>query len=312
VVFPRRTGTTGWESDEQGAWINTKRRLARFLFLLLLLGASLAPAAYFYLENNEVSGHGVAQVKPFDNLQAVGEYLLTGTQLGSILRASGLYPSLELNAAEEALRYLPAELTRGVSDFSSAAVFFAYLGLAFSGLLACVYLSRPSRAENMRLFFLGQLVLFISFMLPALARWQYGAAQALSLRYQYNAWFGLALIFLPILVLFCRKQSQEPLNWKKKGRLAVLVSALTLHLFSQFYLGARFSYFTENGAKNRRFTAELEAWEQQLSARGGKIPYQGQGTELSGLYPLYPQTITPGFQPEDVYAVLKWLKHEER
>lgn len=313
VVAPLLRGLNSLEEGEPETWINnySKLRLVRSLLLIFLLGACLAPPAYFYLENKEIVGHGVDEVRPFDDPEAAGEYLLTGSQLGSILRATSLYPSLlypwlKLDPAKDALIYLPAFLKARISNFSYVTVFFAYVGLAFSALLACVYLIPRSRIVNISLFLLGQIIILLSFTLPALSRWQYGAPQALSPRYQYNAWFGLALILLPIFLHFFRMQLQGPLNWKKKGLFVVLVSGLTLHIFSQLYLGAHFRFFTEHGARNRRYVLELEAWEQKRSAQ----EKNGEDKTLSAINPIYPEEITLGFYPEDIYAVYKWLKRE--
>lgn len=259
-----------------------------------LLGT--AAAAWLYSIYQSSSGHGASELTPFSDPLALARYLYVGTQLGAILRGLGLFPFLELTAPAKGLAAL------GVAS-DSPEMLLAHLGLLINiALLVFARRAAVLRGWAIRLWILAQCLLFGPMLLPSLARWQLGVSQSLSLRYHYSTLFGLAVALLPVVSAACATRS---VLLRRVG-----ASLLVCWLTAQLLTARGFDYFSGLGASHRAYLPQLVDWEAKLAALRSTNPsvsFEANGTELSGMQPAHPQTLTPGRHPEQIYAVLRWL-----
>jgi len=281
-----------------------------FVTMVLVLLALVVPALLYYRFRDGV-GTSVMQARPFANPLVLFQYLGVGSQLGTVLRGIGLFPSLDMESPTRFVHavfpWLPVRLRVMFPSF-----IFAYLGLAVS--LFCLGLSMcaKTRCRNFSLWLLGQLLIISAMLLPAFGRWQLGIDQSLSLRYHSQAALGLCIMVLPALLVL--------LTWRSDtGRMlrplckfcSVLIQALcVLHISAQLYLAQQFKYFTKDAVAHRVFAQQVRDWRQQLKAAAPSVflPYEAPGTPLGGLQPRFPFTITLARHPDEIYRVLEWLK----
>jgi hypothetical protein len=288
-----------------------EERLRRGFVLFVCCAVFLLLPVFLYIHYKEGAGHGIAQAKPFADPQALFSYLFVGSQLGTVLRGMGLFPSLQLNAAGAMLQKLSAvypEARHGqLPD-----MFFAGLGFCLSLALLCTSLCSRARVKYFCLWLLGQLFILSALVLPSFGRWQFGTDQSLSLRYHSQALVGFCIMLLPVFLLLFGSNKDKP---RLPAFFSSFITSFALlfigaHIFAQLYLSLKFDSFTENGIKNHIFAEQLWQWRTKLNQEFPlrDVPYEGTDTPYAGLQPIYPETVTPGRHPDDIYQVLRWLK----
>ena len=271
--------------------------------ILIACGTGLAASALLYWFNRESTGHSVEHAKPFDNLQALFEYLFVGSQMGTILRGLGLYPVLDL---QQGAKTLP--LTRKLFGFSgphAGELFLASLGFIVFTLIACASRVLGTVKRPLSFCILGQGIIISSLLLPSLGRWHFGVQQSLSLRYHYTAALGLCIMLYPLLVW----TTEKLLTAQHRALQGTIVVILGVVVSIQLYMGARFTYFRNHGEAHEHYLEQLTDWRVKLSEvhTEGYPGYEGKNTKLEGLQPLYPSTITPGRHPDHIYEIYQWL-----
>ena len=283
----------------------SRRALIRALSIALAAALSLMIPGLLYVLLQERGGQSLPHTAALDSPLSLTHFIFIGTQFGTILRGLGLFPQLNLGRTLELYKLLQVSLNLK----SNPETFLAVLGGLFGALLLIVALcfawKSNRRKELLRIWLLGQALLFSSFILPAVGRWQFGAQQSLSLRYHYGALLGLLLMLLPLLLVSFKKSDKEATSVCQ-----ILLGVLAaLSLFSQLKMGSEFMYYRNKGLVHSRYAAELADWEAHLDKlyTGQPIDHVGRGTELKDLLPVYPKTLTPGQGPNQAYGVLNYL-----
>lgn len=261
--------------------------------------------AYSHFAPQPPGTPGIAETLAL-NGDAIFDYLFVGSQLGAILRSTGVYPSLDLDAGSRTLAvvldYLPSltEFVRAISPeglFARTGFVLSLIALAAG---TAIYWSDKSRRWFPAVCYLtGQAFILITMLLPALGRWKFGVFQSLAARYHYQTLPGVFVLLLPLLLA-----AFSALAGKKSLKSAAIALVIALHLALTLRVNSNFDYFTAAGAQNKQFVSELEDWEKKNGAAGAK--YEGEG-EMSGLYPIAPERFTPGLHPIEAYAVLNGL-----
>ena len=269
----------------------------------------VVPTTLYFVARNNVE-QPFLTTNPFRNMSALIDYLFVGTQLGSVLRGFGIFPSLLLDqAAPQALRSVAWFVPDTLLFWTSPEMICASVGAAFGLALLVLSLLGRRKGEAVLLWSLGQLLLVVAFILPSLVRWQIGSFQALALRYQYSAFIGLCCVALPALLYFlsCRRYDLEngDSSIARVFRIT-LAAAVFFHVGINVYRSQQFSFFTENGRANMAYIEELADWRKRLQSHSIDT-YEAVGSPIYGLQPLYPTTLTPREYPVDTYEVLNWL-----
>ena len=284
---------TVWKKGE----LSVRSAVLRAAGLAAVSLSSAGAAALLYLSHAQGAGHGIAQADPWSNLTQVFRYFASGSQAGTILRGLGLFPTLNPNAAPEAFF-----AWKKLIPFLSAApgeeiVFFAWVGLGVSLLLAVFAGCLKEGRSRLPLWLLGQLLIATCFILPSFGRWALGVEQSLSLRYHYPTVAWLCLIVFPLIAGLTTRFSSS-----SRGLLAAVKGAalllLTAHLACQLRLSSRLEHFTASGFDNRLAVQKIIAWRESESTP-------------PGFEPLFPQSVTPGRGPDDIYRVWRYLRGKE-
>jgi uncharacterized membrane protein len=283
----------------------------------MLAGSSVVSALAFvaYRSNKRGVGHTLEPSSLFDNLYEVFAYSFTGAEFGTFLRGTGLFPSNALSAAETLYpRIYPPWLTLWMRP----EVCFASIGFIISIVLFALYWAfRKDIRRAPLLWLVGTLTMFSAFVLPGLGRWQFGLKQALSLRYQHFALFGLVLLLIPLVLIMLQglydRHKSHPKIVQRLGYL--LKWCLVIHFSIQFYLGSSPTHAVRAGIENRAFIDKLVDWRSYLdSAQTGKgldYSYRGHRTELFNSYPDMPKVLTPGRKPDDIYRTLHSIDEKD-
>ena len=200
-------------------------------------------------------------------------YIFSGSQLGVVLRGLGLYPTLELDAAPKLLATFPFSKVREFPEVS-----IACLGFFIS--LASLLLTFRYKHALSKIWLIGFLLPIATIILPALTRWHYGSAQALSLRYSYLGVFGLFLMLSPCILMLIE-------NSKSRLFLGLI---LTSNIYLQLCLSKDFRYFSNYGIRHRDYVEKLIAWK----CTGSRMPR-------------HLATISPGFNQDLIYKAVTWL-----
>lgn len=215
-------------------------------------------------------------------------YLVTGTQLGTVLRGLGLFWSIDL---EIALRLTPDWL---------AAIFGLEGGLSLAGVFISVVLLMLVKRRSLiglpgvYFWLLGQAFIAVAFLLPALARYSLGAYQALSMRYQYSAAFGLTIILLPIFVNYFSALDNFRLRQARSPERLALAWVLMFGIV-QLTLISNFDYHLVRGRDNRAYVRELRIWALTLAKKSRKYS------------PPKPDGLNPGATVEKIWGALNFL-----
>ena len=287
-----------------------KRRITIFRTLISTAISALiliAPVLLYYsFSKGEGHGHGMADAKLFENLSAVGLYLLVGTQLGAVLRGLGLFPALQAGAPAELIQRLP--FLQPSTAYLTPEVLFGLLGLGVSVIILVVAVDRSSPRKAILLWLSAQCIFLGSLILPALGRWHFGIQQSLSLRYYYAPMLGLCLMMLPIIIGAISFETKPGLFGSRSspGMKTLLYLFLVAHIAMQLFLGSRFDYFSRQGPGHYSFAIRLNEWMEQAEKQNAKT-YEAVNTNLNGLHPSYPATLSPGLHPFDAYRALHFL-----
>ncbi len=282
-----------------------RKRLQWCVATLFSSALVFAGSAALYLIFREGAGHGVEQARPFENLEAVSNYLLVGTGLGTALRGMGLYPILNPSAAPQVLNYLARWLPFLETYQAQANLFFAWIGVLLLGLCILYGSWGTHRRQNLRTTAIGLTFMLSSLVLPAFGRWQLGVEQSLSLRYHYAALLGLGIVFLPVFVkLFGTLSTQTP---RRPRQEAILFFVIVLHISSQFTASGVFSHFTSAGRENQEFLQQMESWNEWRLAAGKRKSWEGEPSASAGLQPRFPTNLTPGVHPDGIAEIMNWL-----
>ena len=255
----------------------------------------VAAAATLYVLNRT----GAATATPLPNLSARLEgmltYALTGSQLGTILRGIGFVPHYEPGVAQ---RLYPSAAT----PFLSLPWFWiavgAGVGIALHVLARRVLTPRGAWAVTV----CGQLLVLIPMLLPAAGRWESGPLQSLSVRYHVLPLTGLTILLFPLLLLLfarleklrsgIRTATTHPLRTLPGLAVWGIVAA-------NLFAGSDFEYFVDHGIRDRIYIAQLRDWRARNTGA-----YEGTGSDLAGLFPIFPPTMTPGRHPDEIYQTL--------
>ncbi|MCC6220727.1 MAG: hypothetical protein IT291_05755 [Deltaproteobacteria bacterium] len=302
----------------------SKQRLVRIVAAVVVcaVGSGFAGVAYYL--NKEGAGHGIGDANMFGDPMAVLKYIFVATQLGTVLRGLGLFPTLERQAPQKLFEILSIR-----TDALSPEVFIAYFGLAVSvALLVVCAIEKEGRFDRIRLWVMGQLLMCSQLLLPALGRWQFGLVQSLYLRYQYGALIGLFVALLPAVSYLLswvqcggalegdRKTARVPSNLVRNALHIVLVFVMSTNVYiglqcCNVFVGAQSDNLTSRGKANRSFAFQLVEWNALLSSEGisSESSYEGKGSSLAGNQPTMPEVLTPQRHPNHIFQVLKWLNN---
>lgn len=263
---------------------------------MLLSGqcASLFLVAICYWYFRDGGGHNFQSEKLSHSLLELLQTVIVGWGLGTTLRGLAFYPDL---SATISAAYLPHRLLQ----LAPAELVFAYLGIALLSVFALLLLGKR---QLLRVFLLGNALVAISYILPALGRSQFGLSSGLYLRYTYIALVGLIIAFAPLIAHFWQKLSVRPAL-----RTAIFSTCFVGYVLAHNFMTSQFEYFREQGEKNQVFIVALIKWQESLCEVGSSInkSYEGKKTPLAGKFPEMPSTITPGRHPVEIYKVLLWL-----
>lgn len=269
----------------------SRLRWTRTITALAAVGFAVIIPAALYLTFKKGVGSGIDSAKPFDDLQKLADYLWVGSELGGVLRGLGLFPFF---ANTDPVRLLGSDPRPETT--------LAFWGLLASLLVLSYALWKRPRAESVRIWLLGQLLILSAMLLPALGRWQYGMEQSLSLRYHYGTAVGLTVLLFPVLV------SSALIH---KHRVGAALGSVLLALSLAVQLKAGHNYLlTPFGGTHRAYTEQLRDWNIQLRERGAITSYEAAGTDLEGQHPLHPHSFTSQRHPDEVYRALNWLDPE--
>ncbi len=216
------------------------------------------------------------------NRAEIVRYFGVGTQLGTILRGSGLFPALDPIQAQA---LLPSFVVP-----ENVGLFFVSLGYVVSlVILLLTLILTDERKQSLLLYLLGQGFIAAAFIVPSLGRYRWGSEQAFSLRYQYSALFGLCIMCLPLATTLFER-------WRAGSMTAIsralVVAYLTIFLGTNLYLNFSWDYFTEKGRHNRKYINRLCAWSTKLTTRPA---------------PNVPPMLAPNLKPEAVLAIVRGL-----
>jgi hypothetical protein len=271
------------------------KRIKRVAFCLISAIAGLVFVATIYLSIKTKGGHQVDLRQSLSQINLIIDYIFVGTWLGTVLRGLGFWPVLSLQAHEE--------LLSGLIKFMRPAMFLSWAGVGVSLVLLLTSFFSRERKRFISLWLIGHLVIIGSFVLPALARWQFGAHQALAFRYQYPSQFGLVILLVPFVIFLL---NNKKIVYSKYILPPLLIGAF----FVQLLLGNTFTHSVNVGRDNILFADKLLLWAKENKKIGRDITnsFESTDTELSGLYPIVPSFLTPGLHPLIIYKTLLWLE----
>ncbi len=197
----------------------------------------------------------------------IGNFILAGSQFGTILRGTGFYPFH--NVQPSICQYLP-----GSASPEDCKFFFYWLGAGVNVLLLVVYFfagERKGRRGRIVFWLLGNAIIFCSFVLVAAGRAHLGDFYATSLRYQAFPQIAWAILVLPLFSWLARPLKLSA-RWRLRSFGALLI--LVVLLCSQFYQLMTFSNFAAEGLSTRRYLEDWREWQQASSAElQGARPY---------------------------------------
>lgn len=232
-------------------------------------------------------------------------YDVTATHLGTFLRGLGIFPYLDARMPQKlfgsnSLLGLEPELGLG------------RIGLAISGLMLIVGLLLGGRGKFVRLWLLGEVIMFLSMALPSIGRTKYGLFQGLSLRYTYSTLVGATIV---VFAFFCVVQAWATLRpYTIRRSLSMVANLYLLWLLAfSLFVSREERFYTNIGYSNLVYRHQLSDWRNALQAEGKVAPendLSGNGTRLEGYAPTLPPDVIPGATAERVFKTLRWLNHD--
>lgn len=263
--------------------------------VLFCLTALIVPLALYY-NFQEGIGHKIdpykiqQTVNPLDALR----YLFVGSQLGTVLRGVGLYHDLITYSAAENL----AKLTDSKVTFNiQAESVFAYCALVVSFIFFILAIfNKDTRFQFISSWLLGQALIFLPLIFPALGRSQFGAQQSLFLRYHYTTLLGLAFIAIPMVFTLYNH-----------SKLTKYLLFLTLfgHIYIQLRLSSSYDYFTSAGLRNNIYIQQLKHWDSLESNPNKIITNKPTDSEYA---PTYPSALAQKMNPKFISNIITWVE----
>ncbi len=164
------------------------------------------------------------------------------------------------------------------------------------------------------LWFFGQWIIVVTYLLPAIGRSHWGYYQALSSRYTYTSLIGLGIILLPLAARYASLRLNPNPSTESvpvsANRVGGLVNPLLICLFaSQLLAGQIYIYLGSRHYINRSYVERLRDWNQVLATNypDRAVRYEGQDTAHYDLNPYPEDTLTLARHPDQVYGLLNWL-----
>lgn len=254
--------------------------LMRGVKLLGSLAVATLAALLIYRGHQDGDGHGLDSAQMFGNPMASAKYLFTGAEFGTIFRGLGFFPALELVSGQKLNQFLHVDFfTRQEPEMLFAKAGF---GLSLLILFSALKLAPQNKHHTWLLWIFGQLFIAVSFLLPALGRWNFGLVQALSLRYQVLALVGLSILIAPLL---------EAALESTLGARRLLGFFLVFFFSVHFAMAHNLTYFTSRGKQNLQFVAELREFKAGQRAMAPNVP----------------PDFCPGKSAEEASKILDWL-----
>ena len=231
-------------------WIIFRTRYQqRSLQLICSITLILIISLGIYMIPKPEMGHKLTDAKVIGSEAEVAKYVFVGSQHGTILRSTGIYPSiypLVKNTSNEFFKSPVPEINN------------AYLGSIISITLLLIYiLNRNNRQKNWRIWMLGQGIIIASFLLPAAGRWHFGIGQSLSPRYQTIALIGLIVLFLPA-ANYMFSTAKNKLTSK-----AASIATCSIIFFLQLAYSIQVNPFSKDGLMNRSYIERLQSWKKE-------------------------------------------------
>lgn len=246
-------------------------------YLAALLLPILTAALTYYLFRDG-SGLSVSE-RPVFELSKLTDYVVMGTQFGTVARGLGVLPLPDLQSVEQLREWLRC-------DQLTSAQFAVLVGLLLNfGILLHAVLSKE-RSLRLLNWGVAQTFLWLPFLLIGLGRLRWGPEHAISLRYQALPSIGLALLMLPLLQDIISSLMKSSSNL----RYGVSSTALFLFFLAQLYGGWRFQHFRHSGYLMNSFVEQLDDWADKLATHSlnpeAVKDYRAPRSKLAGLHPV--------------------------
>lgn len=279
--------------------LERRAKILRAGTFLFVISAIMVVAFLVYANNKQGEGHVLNLSSIVVCWYKIIAYMFAGVEFGTVLRGVGLFPSHALSAADY-ISSLTSNAFYQITIYRKwPELCFGVVGFLFSLFLLGVYWRfRRINPDAIKLWCVGQCVMFSVFLLPGLGRYHFGFFQALSLRYQHAALFGLIIMLAPAIMLCVKVVREKQENYY----LFKLVKGfLIVHLAIHLFLGTIPSHEVRNGIINREFIVKLDNWQLETQkAKDAKLLY--------GLYPEIPNKFTPARSAERIYEILSKLR----
>ncbi len=242
-----------------------------------LLSPLLLTGLLYYLFRD---GSGLSlEERPAFELSKLSDYVIAGSQFGTIARGTGLLPFPDFLA----LTQVKSLLAFGQQTNAWFAVGVGLLANMFFLLYALLH---RERKDSLLCWAIAQAFICIPFLLIGVGRLRWGPEHAISLRYQALPSIGLVLLVLPLVRDCIVSLSERPTRLK----IGSAVSVLILYVFTQLYGGWRFQHFRHSGYLMNTFVSQLEDWAQVLAAHnfdpGSEKAYRAPGSTSAGMHPV--------------------------
>ena len=277
----------------------------------IVLGAVILLGITAYLYSVAEPGEIAVDPKPpFPRFRDLFKYLITGSQTGTVLRGLGFFPWIDIFGPADVRGFLGA--TELINDPELKLGYFGvFLSLLF---LVYAFLMKQFKRITISLWFLGQWIIVVTYLLPAIGRSHWGYYQALSSRYTYTSLIGLGIILLPLATRYASLRLNPNPSTESvpvsANRVGGLVNPLLICLFaSQLLAGQIYIYLGSRHYINRSYVERLRDWNQVLATNypDRAVRYEGQDTAHYDLNPYPEDTLTLARHPDQVYGLLNWL-----
>jgi hypothetical protein len=289
--------------------LNRPRICKTFVAHLMILLLSVS----FYLFSAKDQ---VAAAFRVEWLTEIALYSFVGSCLATFFRGSGLASLYEVFSQ---------------SDVGSHPIYISSFSLLISLSLLLIYyvlshfLDKDRKAlrfrEDFGLWLLGQLLMFLPYVLIALGRLRlgnyFGVTQALVQRYHTLSLLGFVIAILPLVrvsvsLLLHSKRSRYRL------RIAFIMFVLVFQQSAQLELAREHSFIREDGYRTRIYLDQLQDWRNRIELSADFASsvelHDRRRDEFEGLYPLQygrgwhvdsPKAITSILEPEQMLSVSK-------
>ncbi|MCC6954040.1 MAG: hypothetical protein IT290_07970 [Deltaproteobacteria bacterium] len=299
LCLPALVGCFGWLVWRLRSSREDDVKVMNVVLAVILSTVGSAAAAALYVIHRVPSNVPPIPSTLGEKIEGMVTYALTASQLGTVLRGIALIPHYEPAVAQ---RLYPSAIASTLPQ----PWLWIILGFAVGIGLAILAIRVLGRRDGFAVAVSGQLLILVPMILPAIGRWELGPLQSLSIRYHVLPLTGLFLLLFPVALLLFERTARpttpgrnalcQPL-WSWPGIAVWFIAATNL------FAGADFEYFVDHGVRDRIYIAQLREWRTRVPSG----PYEGTGTDLAGLFPIFPPTMTPGRHPDEIYRTLTQL-----